>query len=496
MLGVLSLYIWWVVSGVLLTVLACWKYLYKFHWFNFWYGLPLIGTMSRLTNSTPDSIDPKWTRAEKKLCTDYAQFIKLGDIDAFNHRAEYLRKAGDLGVKPMPGWVWVFLWLLIIAEGFGFAYALGTWMAMEGSENTFVILMVVVALVIAVPSATLSHEAGVRFHRYMERKRQYQDFNNNGKGKTNAKGEKILFKTENVDLGMKQSVDDGLPLFTHYANRAHKKISLLPLWGAIAWAIVVVVGSTTMRFSHLEKVLAQENVGGVISSQSGNSGNPFAAPDELAQPQAKANAEAGNDIKASTLVEGGAAFFMLAFLYLATQGVGAALSAKHAFLGAQSETAFNGNFGFEIYDDFLRYYEPLEQIAQARLQTLQERLGSSGDDNEGRQLNYRFDDYLKEQHQKSVDRKLQNSTPKAGIPQAVTSKATEVVSNINKQSAESPESAADQAKATIASLADKQAQIEYFANLPASIQEEITPWLKQRKLDEKAKQQAEIKDLF
>lgn len=491
MLGALSLYVWWIVSGVLLAGLICWKYLYKFHWFNFWYGLPLVGAMSGLTDATPDAKDKSWTRAEKKLCTDYGQFIKLGDIEAFNNRAEYLRKAGDLGVKPMPGWMWVFFWLLIIAEGFGFAYSLGTWMAMEGSENTFVILMVVVALVIAVPSATLSHEAGVRFHRHMERKRNYNDHKNERKNNEDP------FKTETIALQNVQSSDDGLFASNQYANRAHAKTSLLPLWGAIAWAVVVVVGSTTMRISHLETVMAQENVG-AVSSQTANSGNPFAAPAELAQPQVAADAKAGHDIKSSTLIEGSAAFFMLAFLYLATQGVGAALSAKHAFLGAQSEAAFNGNFGFETYDDFLRYYEPIVQIAQARLQTLQERLGNSPSNNRGMQLHRSFDDYLMDQRQKGIDRKLQNTTPNSAITQAVTSKTTGDVPNPGKQPTESREVAitADQAKATIASLADKQAQIEHFASLPASIQEELKPWLKQRKVDEKAKQQAEMDNLF
>lgn len=457
MMEVLSHYVWWIVGAALLVGLVFWKFLYKFHWFNFCYDLPLIGAMSRLKDATPDAKDKSWTRAEKKLCTDYGQFIQLGDIEAFNKRAEYLRKAGDLGVKPMPGWIWVLLWLLIIAEGFGFAYSLGTWMAMEGSENTFVILMVVVALVIAVPSATLSHEAGLRFHRYMERKRHYQDWKNGGQ---NGK-----FKTDTIALQKDQSADDASPSYTQYANRAHTKTSLLPLWGAIAWAIVVVAGSTTMRISHLEKVVAQENVGVVVSSQSGNSGNPFAAPAELAQPQVAADAKAGNDIKSSTMIEGSAAFLMLAFLYLATQGVGAAVSAKYAFLGAQSEAAFNGNFGFETYDDFLRYYEPIVQIAQGRLQTLQERLGNSSDNNQGMQLHHSFDDYLTDQRQKGIDRKLQNTTPNSIVNQSVANyQAGASIGNAGKPSIEPMEEVyitTDQVKAAPALVNGSQQQSKF-----------------------------------
>lgn len=403
MTAALGTYIWWIVSGVFLAGLLFWKFTYKFYWFDFWYGFPLIGGMSRLKDATPDSQDKTWTRAEKKLCNDFEQFILEGDKDAFENRAEYIRKAGDLGVKPMPVWLWVFLWLLIIAEGFGFAYSLGTWMAMEGSENIFMILMVVVALVIAVPSALLSHESGVRFHRHMERKRNYQDW------KVGRSNNEDKFKTETIALQKSQSVDDNLFPFNQYANRAHIKISLLPLWGALAWAIVVVVGSTTMRISHMEKVLAQENTGVVAAQAVADSGNPFAAPAELAQPQAAAQDKAVNDIKTSTKIEGSAAFILLAFLYLATQGVGASLAAKHAFLGAQSEAAYNGNFGFETYDDFLRYYEPMVQIAQARLQTLQERLGNSPENNQGMQLHHTFDEHLEAQRKRRINQKVQNT---------------------------------------------------------------------------------------
>lgn len=116
MLAALGVYIWWIVSGILLAGLIFWKFLYKFHWFNFIYGLPIIGAMSKLKDATPDAVGKSWTRAEKKLCNDYGQFIQLGDIDAFNNRAEYLRKAGDLGVKPMPGLLWAFLWLIGIED--------------------------------------------------------------------------------------------------------------------------------------------------------------------------------------------------------------------------------------------------------------------------------------------------------------------------------------------------------------------------------------------
>jgi hypothetical protein len=468
----LNMYGWWIASSVILGMTIIWKYLYKFHWFNFWYDLPLIGKMRRLTDVSSDSKDPNWTISEKVLCSDYAKFIQLGDYEAFNTRAEYLNKAGDIGVKPMPKWITIFLWVLIIAEGFGFAYSLGTWAAREGSENIHTILMIVVAFVIAVPSAWLSHEAGIRFHRWSSFNRYRREWKETPADK---RGEfktapitlnNVLNKSWLTNPNLISQVDDDKPICTQYANRRHQRISLIPLWGAVAWAAIVVIGSTTMRITHLETELNQETTG-TETSQPANPGNPFAtAPKELGDVQNSADLKGKTDGNNTTLIEGSTAFFMLAFLYLATQGVGAALAAKYAFLGAESDIAYEGNFGFETYDGFTSYYEPMLQIAQSRLQTLQERLSSNDDNNTALGLHKTFDDYLKLERQKNIERKggikpvLEAETPRSPSISVLTEP-----------------SALEQAKGKIASLEDEKEKEDYFNTLPADIKKELAIWI-------------------
>lgn len=446
-----------------------WKSIYQFHWFNFWYDFPLIGKMRGLTDASPDSKDKSWTRAEKTLCSDYARFVELGNVEAFNNRAEYIRKAKDLGVKPMPSWVNVFLWVLIIAEGFGFAYSLGTWAAMEGSENIHTLLMIALALVIAVPSALLSHEAGIRYHRWSNYNRYYKEWKS-------VRKEDEPFKSVTIDLNKyDQTEDDNQPDYTQYANRRHEKKQLLPLWGAIAWAAIVVVLSTTARISHLETVMSQESVG-IENSQTIQGGNPFAAvPPELANAQVNADKKATAEIKTSTFIEGSAAFLMLSFLYLATQGVGAALSAKYAFLGTQSETAYKGNFGFETYDDFIRYYEPLVQIAQSRLQTLQERLGSQDDINREMKLHKTFDDYQQErQERKRTNARREQNTP-------------------SKEDTPRGHSQTEEHLVKIAGMGDdRDAKIKYISQLPQELQITVKAELKLRKEQNEATKLASL----
>lgn len=375
MLASYGLNLWWIVGAVVLGGLLIWKYTYEFRWFHFWYGVPLVGTLGRLNDITPDSADNSWTRAERKLCADYGAYIHLGDRAEFNNRAEYLRKAGDLGTKPISRWGEILLWALIVAEGFGFSYALGSWIALDSSENLRTLLMVVVALIVAVPSIVLSHEAGVRYHRHRTEKR-YKD-------EWKAEGQPGKFRATTTSLAHDQSLDDAELPCTQYANRAHPKKGLGPVWGALLWAFVVVVLSTTIRIGQLDGVSGvTDGIPPVFTS------------------------DAGQKVVPEPLYEGIAAFIMLAFLYLATQGVGAVLAAKSAFVGAQSEAAYNANFGFETYDRFMVMHEPIIKIAQARLQTLQQRLGEQYS-NTALKLHKSFEDYLLEDRKKRDERKPQ-----------------------------------------------------------------------------------------
>lgn len=43
--------------GTYLGGLLVWKYTYEFSWFHFWYGVPFVGTLGRLNDITPDSVD-------------------------------------------------------------------------------------------------------------------------------------------------------------------------------------------------------------------------------------------------------------------------------------------------------------------------------------------------------------------------------------------------------------------------------------------------------
>lgn len=396
MLASYGLNLWWIVGALFLGGLLVWKYTYEFSWFHFWYGVPFVGTLGRLNDITPDSVDNTWTRAERKLCADYGAYIHLGDFAEFNNRAEYLRKAGDLGTKPISKWGEILLWALIVAEGFGFAYALGSWIALEASENLRTLLMIVVSLIVAVPSIVLSHEAGVRYHRSRTEKR-YKD-------EWKAEGQPGKFRTNTISLAHNQSVDDAELACTQYANRAHPKKGLGPIWGALLWALAVVVLSTSIRYLHLKTVI-EEEVSGV------KDGIPEVFRKQEDQratvPEGNASQKVVSDAKQVELVEGMAAFLMLALMYLATQGVGAVLAAKSAFVGAQSDAAYDANLGFETYDRFMVMYEPIAKIAQARLQTLQQRLGEQYS-NTALKLHKSFEDYLLEERNKRDERKQKN----------------------------------------------------------------------------------------
>ena len=93
--------------------------------------------------------------------------------------------------------------------------------------------------------------------------------------------------------------------------------------------------------------------------------------------------------------EGLAAFIMLALIFIVTQIVGIYAGFKYGFAGKESAAAFRGTRGFATYDDYMDRFEPMIQVGQAKLQTLQRNLAAMGG-NLKLSLHKTFDDYISE----------------------------------------------------------------------------------------------------
>jgi len=388
--------------ALLIAIYATFKFRIDLWWLNFWYSLPIIGKIARLSkDSSRYAKDKSWTNSERTLCNDYKRFIHPSSEDEFNKRIDYLSKANDTGRSPTPGWLFIVLGVLIIAEGMGFSYLLGSWMAMEGSENTRVLLMGGIVLVLCVVLGFLTHNAGHQLFRTNLIRRCQKEWRDDGQSGP--------LRSHNVTLKDNQHIDDHDPQYTQCINRVGGDSSYALVWIAAAAILVIAVASTVMRVKHLEAELGRETVQAAsVQTQGAADGNPFAGnagmPAEITAPQAAAEAKAKADINNSSTVEGLSAFLMLAFIFVVTQIVGIIAGYKWGFAGKNSKDAYKSTLGFSTFDDYTRYFSPILATAEAKLSNLQQRLAERNG-NVGLGLKNTFENFLLERHVSHVEHK-------------------------------------------------------------------------------------------
>lgn len=452
--------------GLLIAIYFAFQFRINLWWTSFWYSLPVIGKLARLSkDTTRNGKNTAWTNSERALCDDYKKYVTYPTQIEFKRRINYLRKAEDLGRTPLPAWMLFLLAPLVIAEGLGFSYLLGTWMAMEGSESTHQVLMVAIVFVLAVVLLFVTHVAGHQLYRSNLISRCNKEWRDDGQpGK---------YQSAKIALEDDQSEDDDQAPYTQCVNRVGTTRSYAMVIIAIISIAFIAGLSTWMRIKHLETVTAQETTGVAATS----AGNPFSSmPPELSAPQAQADNQAKADIEKSNGQEGMAAFIMLAFIFVVTQIVGISAGYKWGFAGNESKKAYKGIHGFSTYDDLVSFYEPIIQIAQAKLQTLQQRLSERGS-NINLNLHKTFNDYLKE---RQLERKEQSDKDGQSDSEALPSTASNA--SQTKDHLTKIESMGE----------DKEAKKRYINDLSPEDRETVKAGLKLRKEQEESARQGRL----
>lgn len=454
---------------------------------DFWVKTPFIGDIARLAKDNTRG-NNGWMRAEENLSAIYKKYIVLLSETKFNARIEYMRKAGDLGRTPTPLWVWFLMVILVVAEGLGFSYLLGSWMAREGSASTHTLLMFAIVLVLCIILVALTHAAGHQYHRTSLLRACFKRYKD-------VAGDE--YSSRMVALNAEQSLDDKQPDYIQCANRvatnSHDKGSYAAGIITVITIAFIAITSTVMRWQNLEGELNRETT---LKTQSMPSDPPFGnltLPTEISDAQKTADNKAGTEAKNSTEMEGLTAFAMLGFIFVITQIVGMGAGYKYGFVGKETKGAFKDTGGFSTYDAYWVYFQPIMDLANARLTDLQQRLEQHS--HQKMSLSKSFYDYLTEQQVRS------DNTRSALDP----SKSPPTSSNRVSASGEMPEiNRLEAAKAALLAQPDKEAQKKHFLSLPSELQNELKPWLKQRKEEEaeaarqeaKAREKTELADLF
>lgn len=450
--------------AVMLIVYLGNKFRIDFALMNLWYGLPLIGKIARLSRDTTRyAKDKSWTLSERTLCDDYKQFIHFTTEEEFGKRLTYLSKAHDLGRSPTPGWMMGLLCVLVLAEGLGFSYMLGTWMAGEGgSENARQLLMWAIVFVLCVIFVFVMHSAGHQLYR--------SNLIAKADSEWRGEGQPGKFASHNIKLDDPQNKDDAEAEYKQCVNRVGTSRSYFMVGVAVVIIVFVSVLSTVMRVKHLE---AERTAQTALLAEGPAAGNPFdklgqALPQELLQEQQKADDKAKADGHSAYADEGLAAFLMLAFIFAITQLVGIAGGYKWGFAGKESKEAYRGTRGFSTYDDYLAFFTPLMQVAQSKMQTLQQKM-SERRANDGLRLEHTFDDCLLESRESRTRVAAAWNAPQADISPAAQSQpetdAASVLARIDAMTAEGRKADA----------------VALLQSLPDDVRSEVTARLAQRK---------------
>lgn len=481
----------WLLSAAVLLIFAI-AYRARLHWWwmNFWYRLPLVGKLVRLSRDTSVSSNPEWLSSEKTLCADFRKFVHYMAQDDFRKRLTYLKKAQDNGRSPLPAWLLFVLILLVAAEGLGFAYLLGTWMAREGSANVHTLLMFVIATVLCIILVFVTHAAGHHLYRTNLIRRCRKSWNEDGKPGS--------FHYKEIDLEDDQSSDDDKPTYTQTVHRVGTSGSYFMVFLAAITIAGIAVTMTWIRLESLKKQEIENVVGVQAAGTNADAGNPFATmdsspaplPPEVIASQQEADQKASVDHNAAEHSEGLAAFITLAIIFVVTQIVGIYAGFKWGFAGNNSKKAYMTTYGFATYTDFLAYYDPILHEVQSLLSDLRQRLEDHITVKRGA-ASKTFLDYLSETREEMDQHQARTAAQNIALQHApipTPSKAAESpAENV-------PESSVSERLATFDALGSKEEKRDFLLKLDEPQKSEIKNILAERK--RKQHEAEELMDLI
>lgn len=489
----------------------------KWWWHNTWYSLPLIGKIANLSKDpNKDTVDMAWFKAEKTLCRDYKQFIRIQDEHDFNEKITYLTKAGDIGRKGTPKLIWILTVALVFVEAMGFSYVLAGYTLPGASENLQQTGAYGIAFLLSVILVAFTHFSGHELYKSGKISHARQEWVEGGrKGRTT---------TGTVPLAKPQSIDDDQPGYVQLMNRVGTKPVYYATIGTAIFVVIVAVFATYVRGQVLEKQL-QQQITGQASSGSvnvtvslGNDGLNMSASQSgktIALPAADA---AANRIAEQKAIEdevsidrhgGWGTFIVLAFIFVFLQILGIFFGFRWGFAGQQSEAAFNaiGAGRYSSYSDVREHYKEIADTAQSKLEQLQQRLieRNSLSGNDGLHTSKTFYDFMDaERNREAVERQreMERTTQRGRMensasalePSSAPTPSTPVVN----ESVASP--TLPEALQKLQAMGDsKEAKKAFIQGLPENLQNAVMQALKEKK-DEAARKasqrEAELDNLL
>jgi len=392
----------------------------EFYWTDFWYAFPRFGSLRKSIREknlhlvrddvTGEMIAP----AEQALISAYFNQIGVITRERFQRAYRFLLLAKQSDRRPMPVWGLPILFLLLVAEAAGFGMLLAPFIAAEITPNAAEIIGVVIAFVMAIIAAGLTHAAGAEFYE-SGLIRKMRRIANNGK---------IPLYKNAIANDEEQEQDRGDHDVTRFGNRvlesAEDKAGIKFILAAFLFILVVLGASSLLRYENLRLAVTEQSSlqGGGEASAVGS--NPFAAPaglpPDVAQNAQQAQAQVQVEENSEQLLGGVAGIIGLGVIFVFTQVYAMTLGIKYGHLErARIKSAYrNGTLGFSSYDDYKRHVlDPRVRRTERRLHQLKNGLFN---DSQVTPTSLTFSHWLDVKMQQDSDRMMASPAPPAPPP--------------------------------------------------------------------------------
>ncbi len=358
-----------------------------FYWNDFWYALPIFGRLSKSIrrkdlHPIQDEVTGKTsTSAQQELLATYFNHIGVITRERFQRAYQFLLLAKQADRRPMPLWGMPFLFILLVAEALGFGLLLAPFVASEITPNSAQIIGFVIAFVMAIIAAGLTHAAGQEIYETGLIRKMRKVANDT---------KSPLYKRA-IANDEDQAIDSAEPDVTRFGNRILESVedrgSIKFIIVASIFVVIVLGASTVLRYENLRLAVTQQSALAGPNASGQANGNPFAtiAPENTMPPDVAQNAQdAQSRVQAEENYEqilgGTAGIIGLGVIFLFTQVYSTSLGIQWGHIKRRRvESAFQkGTQGFSSYDDYRHHQlDPRIRRSERRLQQL--RTGLFGD---------------------------------------------------------------------------------------------------------------------
>lgn len=368
-----------------------------------WHSLPLIGGIASLARRHAPRQGSDGSNAETSaimaLCGSYARFIRVLNRGDYDNYMNYLRKAGDLGRRPFPWFLWFVIFSMVIVEAAGLAYVLAGWTLPGASEVVQQLTAVGIGFLIAVILVFFTHWAGVEIYQSKQYRRDRSEW-------TAAGREGPLYGPD-LSLNDNQRVDDAEPAFRQRATRGHGKTTYFLTTVTIFMVLTIGGGAAYVRGQVLEQELVFE------ASSKARAIERF----ELTLPAAKGGGRSAVEKQAiqdeiQIKRRGGwGTLVVLVIIFVFLQLLGMFFGYRYSFNGRLSRDAYRALKAdrFSSYSELLQYYDRIADVAQSRVERLQQRFEQRQRHSLGvsaHRAEYSFRDYLQMRDAQRRDKPL------------------------------------------------------------------------------------------